>query len=212
MASHAFIMAANIVYHTLSMLVHYNFRESVEQILGTTILMGVMLAISTYNSGFNYRMSWQLEKNHIVAEVTKNFSLLTVKEITKQTIVLQLGLLFLLMRWSITSYLVMIIFFVIQNAKTIVLANQLMIGNPRDFLIFQFFAVVISIDSLSRLNVLNMEKLCLNFFIVQQFETLVSAILVLILRANKPEDFGVLQQVLQNSTATILYEVSPLNP
>ena len=196
MASHAFIMVANIVYHSFSMLVHQNYRESVELILGTTILMGVMLAFSTYNSGFNFRMSWQLEKNHVASEVTKSFSLLTVKEITKQTIVLQLGLLLLLMRWSITSYLVLLTFFVIQNAKTIVLANQLMIGNPRDFLILQFVAVVISIDSLSRLNVLNMERLCFNFFIVQQFETLVSAILVLILRANKPEDFGVLQQVL----------------
>ena len=67
---------------------------------------------------------------------------------------------------SIASYLVLFTFFVIQNAKTIVLADQLMIGNPRDYLIFQFVAVIISIDSISRLNVLNIERLCFNFFIV----------------------------------------------
>lgn len=58
MASHGFIMAANIVYHTLSILVHQNYRESVELILGTTILMGLMLAFSTYNSRINFRISW----------------------------------------------------------------------------------------------------------------------------------------------------------
>ena len=50
--------------------------------------MGVMLAFSTYNSGFNFRMAWGLEKNHISDEVLKSFNLLTVKEISKKTIVL----------------------------------------------------------------------------------------------------------------------------
>ena len=123
MVSHLIVMVTILLYHSLLIVVYGNLRENLEKILGVTILMGVMLSFSLHNNRYDLRMVKQLGKNRIVDEVLKSFSLITLKEIGKQTMSIQLCLLLLLFRGSIQCYLILITHFAIHNVKTIVLAE-----------------------------------------------------------------------------------------